>query len=227
MAGLGFPPDVYNQNANEYMNSVLKRDTPKYKKRMTIGEFTNHCRYLEMRQWSQEELAIIGRGELKVSEEYSDLCCEDVKFFQKSEDQMRAAHSKFFNADVRPTSLSGLLDAGCHDEDTTSLSVLPENSKILSVPYQIVKKIFRSGARLLSANNSIVSAPGSSDASFYVTKTSETRLAVAYLNVTNTVFDILVFTFAVMLLQSRNTIRSCKSFLTYLTPDLWGPIWRL
>ena len=24
MAGLGFPPDVYNQNANECMNSVLK-----------------------------------------------------------------------------------------------------------------------------------------------------------------------------------------------------------
>ena len=52
---------------------------------------------------------------------------------------MRAAHSKFFNADVRPTSLSGLFDAESRDEDTTSLSVLPENSKILSVPYQIVK----------------------------------------------------------------------------------------
>jgi hypothetical protein len=76
-------------------DSVLKRDTPKDKKRMAIGEFTNHCRYLEMRQRSQEELAMIGRGELKVSEEYSDLCCEDVKFFRKSEDQMRAAHSNF------------------------------------------------------------------------------------------------------------------------------------
>jgi hypothetical protein len=156
------------------------------------------------------------------------LFCEDVKFFRKSEDQMRAADSKLFKLSWRTSpSFSGLLDAESRDADTTSLSVLPQNSKILSVPYQIVKYIFWSGARLLSANNSIVSAPGSSVASFYVTNTSETRLAVAYLNVTNTVFDILVFTFAVMLLQSRNTIRSCNNFLTYLTPVLSGPKWRL
>lgn len=47
MAGLGFPPEVYNQNANECMNSVLKQDTPRDKKRMTVGEFTNHCRSLQ------------------------------------------------------------------------------------------------------------------------------------------------------------------------------------
>ncbi len=173
MAGLGFPPEVYNQNANECMNSVLKRDTPRDKKRMTIGEFINHCRSLERRQRTQEQLAMIGRGELKVLEEYSDLCSKDVTFFRKSEDQKKAAHSKFFNADVRPSSLSGLLDAESHDEETISLSVLPENSKILSVPYPIVKEIFRDGAQLLSRSNSIVSAPGSSNASFYVSNTSD------------------------------------------------------
>ena len=36
MAGLGFPPEVYNQNANECMNSVLKRDIHNDKKRMSI-----------------------------------------------------------------------------------------------------------------------------------------------------------------------------------------------
>ena len=39
MAGLGFPPEVYNQNANECMNSVLKRDTPMDKKRIPVTEF--------------------------------------------------------------------------------------------------------------------------------------------------------------------------------------------
>ena len=120
MAGLGFPPEVYNQNANECMNSVLKRDTPRDKKRMTIGEFTSHCRSLERRERTREELAMIGRGELQVLDEYSDLCC-----------------------------------------------------KIRSVPYPIVKKVFRDGAQLLSRNDSIVYAPGSSDAIFYVTNTSD------------------------------------------------------
>ena len=31
MAGLGFPPEGYNQNGDECMNSVLKRDTPRDK----------------------------------------------------------------------------------------------------------------------------------------------------------------------------------------------------
>ena len=173
MAGLGFPPEVYNKNGNECMNSVLKRDTLRDKKRMTISEFINHCWCLERRQRTQEELAMIGRGELKVLEEYSDLCCEDVKFFRKSEEQKKVAHSRFFNAEVRPTKLRSLLDVENHDEDTASLSVLPENSKILSVPYPIVKEIFRDGAELLLQNKSIVTAPGPSGTSFYVTNTSD------------------------------------------------------
>ena len=46
-AGLGFPFDDYNQNANECMHSVLKRDTPKAKKRMSVTEFIHHCRSLK------------------------------------------------------------------------------------------------------------------------------------------------------------------------------------
>ena len=236
MAGLGFPPEVYNQNANECMNSVLKRDTPRDKKRMTVRKFTNHCRSLERRQRTQEELAMISRGELKVSEEYSDLCCEDVTFFRKSEVQKKAAHSKFFNADVRPSSLSGLLDVESHDKDEISLKVLPEYSKILSVPYAIVKEIFRDGGQFLSRSDNIASAPGSSDAIFYVSNSQtkanrtalnvcqqETRLAVTYFNVTNIFFDMLVFTFAVTLLLSQSVTKSCKSFSACLTLVLWRP----
>ena len=155
------------KDAQNGLDSLFKRDTPRDKKRMTVGEFTNHCRSLERRQRMQEELAMIGRGELKVSEEYSDLCCEDVTFFRKSEVQKKAAHSKFFNADVHPSSLSGLLDVESSDKDQISLSVFPENSKILSVPYAIVKEIFRDGGQLLTRSDNIVSAPGSSDAIFY------------------------------------------------------------
>lgn len=176
MAGLGFPPEVYNQNANECMNSVLKRDTPMDKKRMSISEFIDHCRFLERRQRTQEELAMIGRGELMVSEEYSDLCWDDVTFFRKNEDQKATAYSKFFNADVRSSPLSSLLDVVSHGESSTervSLSVLPEHSKILSVPYPIVKEIFRDAAALLSENDGIVSIPGSSGASFYVCNTAD------------------------------------------------------
>ena len=182
------------------------------------------------------QLAMIGRGQLKVSEQYSDLCCEDVKFFRKSEDQKKAAHSKFFNADVRPTSLSGLLDAERLDEETTSLSILPENSKIAKFcrsHSQLLKKFLQMVLNccllitvsslhqvLLTQVSTLPIRQTKANRSWLNVYLQETRLVVAYVKVTNTVFDILVFTFAVMLLQLRSTIKSCKSFLMYLTPVL-------
>ena len=173
MAGLGFPPEVYNQNANECMNSVLKRDTPKDKKRMSVTEFISHCRSIEKRQRTQEELAMIRRGELKVLEGYSDLCVDDVTFFRKTEAQKKAVYAKFFNANVRSSSLSSILeDSQSESVASATLSVPPENSKILSVPYQIVKEIFKDAATLVSENDSIVLAPGSVD-SFFVRNTAD------------------------------------------------------
>ena len=46
-AGRGFLLEYYNQNANECMNSALKRDTPKAKKRMSVTEFIHCCRSLK------------------------------------------------------------------------------------------------------------------------------------------------------------------------------------
>ena len=201
---------------------------------MTIGEFTSHCWSLERRQRTQEELAMIGRGELQVLDKYSNLCCKDVTFFQKSEIQKKAAHSKFFNADVRPSALSSLLDVESHDENEISLSVLPEDSKILSVPYPIVKKVFRDGAQLLTVSSlhqvlltqffTLPICQTRASRSALNVCLPETQVVVTYFNVTNTVFGILVSTFAVISLQLRSVTKNCKSFSTRSTLVLWRPI---
>lgn len=176
MAGLGFPPEVYNQNANECMNSVLKRDIPNDKKRMSVTEFIDHCRSLEQRQRTQEQLAMIGRRELKVCHElYNDLCVDDVAFFRKTEAQKNAVSSKFFNANVRSSHLNSLLDTTTSSESTHLLSVTVENSKILSVPFPIVKEIFKEACELLSTPESIVPAPGCFDTFIVVNLTDKTK----------------------------------------------------
>ena len=118
--------------------------------RYTYGQEENtsdrvhHCRSIEKRQRTQEELAMIRRGELKVLEGYSDLCVDDVTFFRKTEAQKKAVYAKFFNANVRSSSLSSILeDSQSESVASATLSVPPENSKILSVHTRSLKKSSR------------------------------------------------------------------------------------
>ena len=67
MAGLGYPPGMYNQNANEYANSVIKRDLDVRK--ISIKEVTLHLQQLIQRQYEEVKLAMIGRGEWEVRNE--------------------------------------------------------------------------------------------------------------------------------------------------------------
>ena len=162
MAGLGFPPELHTQNANECMNSVLKRDTPKDKNRMSIPEFINHCRALEKRRRAQEKHAIIGRGELYLSDEHADLHVEDVTLFRKSEEQKKTVYAKFFKADARASALSSLLHV--NDGPSAPLSHIvsyPRTARFCQfLTLCMVKEIFRDDAALLSEKDNVVSAPG-------------------------------------------------------------------
>lgn len=61
MAGLGWPPGVYDQNGNEYMNSVLQREKELTRKRkLSIPEFARLLQTVVKRQRTEEDLAFIG-----------------------------------------------------------------------------------------------------------------------------------------------------------------------
>ena len=57
MAGLGYPPQLYNQNANECMNSVIKREL-KWK-RLNPLEVVSHIQHMVNRQFDEAKLAIM------------------------------------------------------------------------------------------------------------------------------------------------------------------------
>ena len=61
MAGLGFPPSPYTQNANECINSVIKRG--KETKRLTLKSVVQLLRSVVRDQENQTVLSMIGNGE--------------------------------------------------------------------------------------------------------------------------------------------------------------------
>lgn len=75
MAGLGFPPGVYDQNGNECMNSVLQKEKDKTgKKRLSLPQCVRLIRTTVNRQRTEEQLALIGIGDLEHDSLYVDLC---------------------------------------------------------------------------------------------------------------------------------------------------------
>ena len=67
MAGLGFPPCVYDQNGNECMNSILQREKDNTgKKRLSLPQCARLLRMTVNRQQTEEQLALIGMSDLKL-----------------------------------------------------------------------------------------------------------------------------------------------------------------
>ena len=88
MAGLGFPPGVYDQNGNECMNSVLQKEKDKTgKKRLSLPQCVRLIRTTVNRQRTEEQLALIGIGDLELDPLYVDLAVDEKTFYQKTKQQ--------------------------------------------------------------------------------------------------------------------------------------------
>ncbi|PFX15807.1 hypothetical protein AWC38_SpisGene19955 [Stylophora pistillata] len=141
MAGLGFPPGVYDQNGNECMNSVLQREKARSgKKRLSLPACVRLIRQTVKRQQTEEELALIGTGELKVDAMYDDMKVPERVFYRKSVKQKQAVLKKFNNHEVRPTDdvLPGTEEDECIRNNLLSISV--EQSGIIRVPFDVLKR---------------------------------------------------------------------------------------
>ena len=83
IAGLGFPPSVYDQNANEYKNSVLQRQKDNTgKKRLSLPQCARLIRTTVTRQRTEEQLALIGIGDLELDPLYLDLAVDETTFYK-------------------------------------------------------------------------------------------------------------------------------------------------
>ena len=102
MAGLGWSPGVYDQNGNECMNSVLQREKQLTgKRKLSIPEFSRLLETVVKRQRTEEDLAFIGLGELRMDEKYTEVGMKESVFYRKTRAQQEALLKKFHNLPVK------------------------------------------------------------------------------------------------------------------------------
>ena len=95
-AGLGYPPDVYMQNANECVNSILKRAAKGRK--LTLREAAHTIESCLREPENQVKLVMIGAGELRVAQNYSQFSIPQDNFYGMSVLQRERALKHFNEA---------------------------------------------------------------------------------------------------------------------------------
>ena len=90
--GLGNPPDEYNQNANECMNSVLKR--LKSFKKLTVKETIELIQNEVKNHQEHTKLVLIGKGQWRICQQFkSDLKISEEEYSKlTSEKRKRYLH---------------------------------------------------------------------------------------------------------------------------------------
>ena len=92
IAGLDFPPKPYLQNANECINSVIKRQTQKHTTiAAVIREKENHVKNQE----KQIELSLLGQEEWEIAPEYQESTIQENSFYQMTPKQRQNFLKKF------------------------------------------------------------------------------------------------------------------------------------
>ncbi|KAM7438561.1 hypothetical protein ABFA07_011941 [Porites harrisoni] len=163
MAGLGFPPSAYdNAYAKECMNSVLQREKDNTgKKRLSLPQCARLIRTTVARQQTEEQLALIGIGDLELDPLYLDLAVDETTFYRKTAQQKQAVLKKFNQQKVRAEDIAS---TSANDEPPATvgpLSISPQQSGIIRVPYSLLKAMFsKAGSLHFRGQQAIVAAPG-------------------------------------------------------------------
>ena len=109
------------------MNSVLQREkSTTGKKQLSLARCVRMIRTTVKRQRTEEELAPLGIGELKLDSLYQDLAVHETVFYKKTEQQKVAVLKKFKNQQVKSQDVISQISGS--DDCTTSnpLSVSAE-----------------------------------------------------------------------------------------------------
>lgn len=165
MCGLGFPPKVYTQNASECMNRLVKaEDDSKYGKKATgLPPAIERIRTEIRRQHQEQFLAVIDRGEYKLTDEFSHLGVEEKDFFRMSDPQKNALKKKFFSASM--SDARGDLTSHEEKNRTTecSLSIPPERAQIIEIPLPVLQGMFEKAATMVKDKSAVWRIPDESN----------------------------------------------------------------
>ncbi len=184
-SGLGYPPKVYTQNANERVNSVIKRQCSGRK--LSLREAAQLIEGCVRQQETFARLAVIGLGKWKVAEPYADLSIPQERFYSMDARQRGLAIQRFRRAPIVEDVMVDELAAAVHEEnqrwqcpaaDTqlhterpitlSSLSISAIESGITFPPISIIEEMFSDAAVLLNSDNNIVDAPGAAGSTYIV-----------------------------------------------------------
>lgn len=178
LSGLGYPPKLYLQNANECMNSVIKRAQ---NKKMDVVDCIENLRKEVHNQQSMKKLAMISRGEFSVADNFSGFLVDEDEFFKMNKKQQESALQKFCSASLDEsgdaTPVETVENQVRQEElQLRNLSVQPSKACITSIPAPILREIFVEANRLLEENGEIHQF--GQDNSYYVQDSSRNGWAV-------------------------------------------------
>ena len=159
VCGLGYPPKVYTQNANECMNRLIKaEDNSNYsKKESSLLPYVERIRSEIQRQQDEQFLAVFGRGQYQLTEEFSFLKVEERNFYAMTDLQKKSLKKKFFS--IKMTEIQEAPGTN----EMPSLSVSPEDAQIIDIPFTLLKGMFDKAATLVSNQSHIWKMPTNSD----------------------------------------------------------------
>ena len=163
MAGLGWPPTVYDQNANECMNSVLQREKQLTdKKKLSIPEFVRILRTTVNHQRTEEDLAFLGIGELSLDENYKSHGVKETTFYRKTKAQQESMLKRFHQLPARAEDVIPLHQQATHEAHGLSVGI--EDSGIIRVPFQILSRMYNDAEAILRCKDErIIPDPGNGD----------------------------------------------------------------
>ena len=156
MCGLGYPPTVYTQNDNECTNRLIKaEEDPTFsKKNVALLPYIERIRAEIKRQQDEQFLAVFGKGQYRLTEEFSFLQVEEKNFFRMSDRQKTATKKQFLSV-----SMSESRRRAEEALNTKRLSITAENSGIIEIPFPTLEGMFKKAADTTNDESLKIPAP--------------------------------------------------------------------
>ena len=144
------------------MNRLVKanEDAKLAKKPDGLLPSIEHIRAEIMRQQDEQFLAVIGRGEYQLTEDFSFLAINEKDFFRMSEKQRVSLKKKFFSTSMSDPSRQGVTR---EKEVATEkiLSITAENAQIIEIPYPVLKRMFSKASTTVNDPSALWKVPTS------------------------------------------------------------------
>lgn len=168
MCGLGYPPVAYSQNGIECLNRYMKKnasgsdDVTKSLVRAVVN-----INAVVKRQFDEQFLAVLGKGTYRLAKGYEFLKVNEDSFYRMSPSQKEQLKRKFFTISVSEK-------RGCSKEsesggNASKLSVEADKSGIITVPFELLEKMFSKAEELVDKTWKI---PGTEDSWMVPTSTN-------------------------------------------------------